>query len=490
MLRTYPYTAFIPLTMHSQVTSMTVAQLRDAVNDGNLTIDSDLNRGTDGATVWSEARKDAFIAAKVDGMPSQSITLVQIADAVTHSTYLPDGQWKVLDGRNRLLALLNAFDRTALISLIVELVTVPTSERERIPAMFTALNNGGVPLTPGEALLVAAAPELTDNQETLVALAYKIWTLCKKGRGSSDEPDPHLPESIIIHALWKIRDAIHGPGRDQGQPTLACEHSELFGPGARRDREQGFASLLSLLEFAAVGLGSSDLENVALVFGAAAQHVVSLGERASVLAAGSVCTNVHDKAWLPCNAVIELVLSQSLCPDNPLESVWWRYFAAFLDRCQATPMNELWIQGLVNYEMQRRGNDVHARRRAAGEFSSFARQNCVAPTPYATRGRTPTIHRGAHTGTYSHYRMFKGRRLPTTPDHPHALATDEHRLFHGHRLSAERDGAPPRKLRRANADNGATHAGQPSAGSGLPPTSTKPCWHVHPPSAEAFENAC
>lgn len=485
--------------MHSFVTTMTVAQLQEATKRGNLVIDSDLNRGSNGETVWSEARKTSFVTSKLLSMPSQNLTLVQIAKSYTSPASLTDGVWKVLDGRNRLCALLEVADKSVSsvdgttntdlwkhvqnITLIIELIRVSPDERDQIPAMFTALNNGGIPLTPGEALLVAAAPELTDEPSTMMQLAYKIRALSKAGRKSPDEPDPHVPESIIVHSLWKIRDAIHGPGCDQGKPTLASEHSELFGPGGRRDREQGFASIISLLEFVATCLNTPDWNAIASVFGAAAYHVVALGDRAQVLAYGSVCTNVHDKAWLPCNAVIELLLSQSLYADNPLEHVWWKYFAAFLDRCLATPMNELWIQGLVNYEMQRRGSDVQARRRAAGEFASFARQNCVASTSHTRKARTPTIHRGANIASHTHYRLFQGRRIPANPSHPAALATNEHRLFHGHRLAAEKHCPPQKKLRRANADHVPSQLPSYS-------TPTRPGWHVQPPSGEASGNAC
>lgn len=393
--------------MQSTVTTMTVAELREALARGNLIIDSDLNRGTAGATVWSDARKAAFVKAKCAGLPSQNITLVKVVDGVPNVLRIKEGQWKVIDGRNRLLALLDTPEpeSTATVSLILELICVPTSERDQLPVMFTALNNGGIPLTPGEALLMAAAPELATDPLALSQLAYKVWGLAKVGRGAllCDQPDPGLPESIIVHSLWKIRDAIHGPGRDQGNPTLVSEHSELFGPGGRRDREQGFSCILSLLEF--VAAGSNEWETIALAFGAAAHHVVSLGERVCILSTGSICTNVHDKAWLPGNAVIELLLSQSLCPDNPLEMVWWRYFAAFLDRCQATSLNELWIQGLIHYEMQRQGHGVPARRRAAGEFSSFVRQNCVDHPRSQRPGRTCTYYALPHVpgSATSHY---------------------------------------------------------------------------------------
>jgi hypothetical protein len=199
----------------------------------------------------------------------------------------------------------------------------------------------------------------------------------------------------------------------------------------------------------AAGAGSNDWETIALAFAQAALNVVSLGERACVLSTGSVCTNVHNKAWLPGNAVVELLLSQSQCQDNQLETVWWRYFAVFLDRCQATPLNELWIQGLIHYEMHRQGHGVPARRRAAGELSRFVRQNCVDP---ATRPSPPGSQRPGRT---THYCMFQGRRLPTTHDHPDALIADHYRMFHGQRIPVqESELHHPIKLHRANAYHG------------------------------------
>jgi hypothetical protein len=139
--------------MRSTVTTMTVAELREAhVLGNNLIIDSNLNRGSAGATIWSDVRKAAFVKAKCSGLPSLNITLVKVADGAPNMLRIEDGQWTVIDGRNRLLALFHADSlepgSTAAVSLILELICVPTSERDQLPVMFTALNNGGIPLTP------------------------------------------------------------------------------------------------------------------------------------------------------------------------------------------------------------------------------------------------------------------------------------------------------------------------------------------------------
>jgi len=416
--------------MHSTVSQLTIEHLRAAAENGFLNIESNLNRGSDGATVWSDARKAAFVVAKLDGMPSQSLTFVQIAQPTPpYHNLLLAGTWSVLDGRNRLRALLDA-DGTDQVSLTVEMIVVAPEERDKIPKMFVALNNGGVPLTPGEALRVACAPELSSDPKGLDQLATRTSYVIAAGRLAPDGPDAHSSESIIAHSLWKIRDTIQGPGRDQGQPTLVAEHSELFGPGGRRDRDKGFASLLALIEFVAASVGCNDWESIALAFGVAAHNVVSLGDVAPVLAYGCVCTNIHDKAWLPGNHIIELLLSQSLADSS---QTWWHYFSAFLTRCHDNP--ELWITAVVQYRMLSRGDDVLSRRKTAGEFAAFARQNCV-----------DTYHRGrARSEAGISHRLFHGVRLSTGPSQL------KHRIFRGVRLPLD---PPATKLKRSNADHG------------------------------------
>ena len=74
-----------------------------------------------------------------------------------------------------------------------------------------------------------------------------MWEVIKQGRTGEGLVSAHTNESIIANALWKIRDAIHGPGSWQGQPTLVTEHTELFGEGGRKDRDMGYARVLELI---------------------------------------------------------------------------------------------------------------------------------------------------------------------------------------------------------------------------------------------------
>ena len=424
--------------MYSTVTSLTVAQLRAAFASGHLSVESNFNRGPDGTTVWSPERNEAFVAAKLEGMPSQCVTFVQIVPDGQTSCNINQGKWSVLDGRCRIRALLYCNQPCSEnISLTVELLAVPYSERSKIPKMFVALNNGGVPLTPGEALRVACAPEMADSEAELGQLITQTYAIILEvqtngvARGEI-AVDPHSPASVIAHSLWKIRDAIHGHGSDQGRPTLPHEHNELFGPKHRRDRDKGFASLASLIEFVAsmIPVEAGDWCQISRVFGEAAQRTCALGDAASALALGCVCTNTHDDAWLPGNNVIELLLLQA-SPSG--DESWWNYFLAYLKRCGQLP--DLWVTGLVSNKAETKAPDCKARCAAAIKLAAFARRNSVAP-----RGR-PKIFNNPPL----QHRLFHGQRLYTRDPQP------TYRLFHGVHLPID---TPPSKLRRSNADHG------------------------------------
>ena len=357
----------------SQHLTISLKELRAAIANGTLIINSDLNRGHDGSCVWSETRQAAFRAAKLDGFPSQALTFVRIV-----STAGPcDTAYNVLDGRNRLQALLKGEPSVVDgIALSIEYLDVPIDLAPRIPEMCVALNNGGVPLTPGEALMVSSAPPLQHPScaDTL-QFGRDIWQLICSGRnGWEVDHDPHDPASIVAHSLWKIRDAIHGAGNDQGKPTLPESHSELFGPGGRREREQGFVTLLRL-----IGLirhcGLPDSMDIAKVIGKAALNVTNLGAKcAGVLAIGSKCTNHLNKAWLPNTAVMDLLIFQSL---PQADTSWWPYFKCFLERCHAD--HTLWIKCLLvdGILLSTAKAPEHVRLEHTHKLVAFARLNCV-----------------------------------------------------------------------------------------------------------------
>ena len=397
--------------MHSTLTSATLESLAQAVSIGNIKVDSDLNRGTDGSVVWSDKRRRAFIAAKLLGHPSQNITLVRISNDPTPHLNTPItafsetklgsppidnswygggdglGIWKVLDGRNRLKALLHHYDSSAAaevgaLQICCEMLTVHEDDAHQLPHIFIALNNGGVSLTPGEALYMTSAPTLCPaGRDSALDFARRVWTVIQQGRGDWDIV--HSNTNIIAHALWNVRDAIHGPGSWQGQPTLVTEHSELFGEGSRKDREMGFARVLELIRLVLHGvLGHGDVmahprsvsvwHDVAFVFKQMSENVTTLGDVAHMLALGSVCTNTRrDKAWLPAPCVMDLLIQKSL----PSEDVgWWAYFLAFLQRCQRD--SSLWIQCIAPAQYSTQGTPDE-RRAIAIQFAAFARKNCV-----------------------------------------------------------------------------------------------------------------
>jgi len=399
--------------MYSTLTSATLESLARAVAFGNIQVDSDLNRGSDGSVVWSEKRRRAFIAAKVLGHPSQNITLVRISDdpaphlanplTAFSETKLGSppvddswcgggdglGRWKVLDGRNRLKALLHHYESTTraeigAMQIGCELLTVPEEATHRLPQIFLSLNNGGVSLTPGEALHMTSAPTLCPaGRDCALDFARRVWDAIGSGRTGDDSVLEH-PHQIAANALWTIRDAIHGPGSLQGQPTLITEHPELFGEGGRKDRETGFSRVLELIQLVLYGvLGQGDVmthprsvsvwQEVALVFEQMSANVTALGDAAQMLALGSVCTNYRrDKAWLPTQCVLDLLIHKSL----PSEDVgWWCYFLTFLQRCNDDP--SLWIQCIAPAQYRTHGAPDE-RRAVAIRFAAFARKNCVA----------------------------------------------------------------------------------------------------------------
>ena len=419
--------------MHSTLTSATLESLARTVAFGNIQVDSDLNRGSDGSVVWSEKRRRAFIAAKVLGHPSQNITFVRISDdpaphlanpltafSETKLGYPPVddswcgggdglGRWKVLDGRNRLKALLHHYESTTsaeigAMQITCELLTVPEEATHRLPQIFISLNNGGVSLTPGEALHMTSAPTLCPaGRDCALDFARRVWDTIQLGRTSVTHP--HTDESIVANSLWKIRDAIHGPGSWQGQPTLITEHSELFGEGGRKDREMGFSQILELIQLALYGiLGHGDVmthprstsvwHDVALVFGQMSKNVMTLGDYASMLALGSGCTNVRrDKGWLPASCVLDLLIQKSLPSDD---ASWWCYFLAFLQRCKDD--SSLWIQCIAPAQYRTHGTPSE-RRAIAIRFAAFARKNCVA---VSGRSNSPKMSRSTRTDSVIH----------------------------------------------------------------------------------------
>ena len=254
----------------------------------------------------------------------------------------------------------------------------------QIPQIFVSLNNGGVSLTPGEALYVTSSPTLRPyGRHSALDFARRVWEVIQQGRTGECSVPVHTDESIVAHALWNIRDAIHGPGAWQGQPTLVTEHPELFGEGSRKDRETGYARVLELIQLALYGiLGHGNVmthprptsvwRDVALVFGQMSKNVTTLGDDASMLALGSGCTNVsRDKGWLPASCVMDLLIQKSLPSDD---ASWWCYFLAFLQRCQTD--SSLWIQCIVpaQYNSHLAPSE---RRKVATQFAAFARKNCV-----------------------------------------------------------------------------------------------------------------
>lgn len=377
-------------------------QLREAVANGALIVNSNLNRGHDGSCVWSETRQTAFRAAKLEGFPCQSLTFVRISP----TTGTCDTAYCVLDGRNRLKSLFKGEPSVVDgITLSIEYLNVPIELAPRIPEMFIALNNGGIPLTPGEALLVSSAPPLrhclTDNT---LKFGRNVWELIRSGRNSlRGNHDPHDPASVIAHSLWKIRDTIHGTGNDQGQPTLPESHSELFGPGGRREREQGFVTLLQL-----IGLirhcGITEPMAQSNVFGQMALNVTNFGEKcARVLAIGSKCTNHLNKAWLPNLAVMDLLLFKSL---PQADASWWPYFKCFLERCHSD--HTLWIKCLLVDGILLSADKAPEQFRVqhTHKLAAFARLNCVeqdtvgmpkTPTSHKTPTDVPTCHHIART---------------------------------------------------------------------------------------------
>lgn len=346
-------------------------ELKTTVSNGTLIINSDLNRGHDGSCVWSEARQTAFRAAKLEGFPCQSLTFVRITpvDGPCNAAYC------VLDGRNRLQALLKGEPSVVDdITLSIEYLNVPIGLAPRIPEMFIALNNGGIPLTPGESLLVSTAPPLRHcSAGNTLKFGRDIWELICSGRnGLRSNHNMHDPASIVAHSLWKIRDAIHGAGNDQGQPTLPESHSELFGPGGRREREQGFVTLLRL-----IGLirhcGITEPLAQSNVFGDMARNVSNLGEKcARVLAIGSKCTNHLNKAWLPNLAVMDLLLFKSL---PQADTSWWPYFKCFLERCHSD--RTLWIKCIMIDGIMSSAYREQFRVRHTHKLAAFVRLNCV-----------------------------------------------------------------------------------------------------------------
>jgi hypothetical protein len=412
------------LTMYSTITCTSISNIAEAAATGNIEIDSDLNRGTDGSVVWSDKRRMAFIAAKLQGHPSQNITLVRIIDQhlpeyASHlgqpitpfsDTKLGEpwvvdswlgggdgkGVWKVLDGRNRLKALLDHFDATGkaevgALQICLELLSVHKDDMQQIPQIFVSLNNGGVSLTPGEALYMTSAPTLRPyGRDSALDFARRVWEVIIQGRTGECLINAHADESIVAHALWKIRDAIHGHGSWQGQPTLVNEHPELFGEGCRKDREMGYARVLQLIQMVMLDISQDDippfhyrsasvLHDVALVFGKMSENVSVIGETAQMLALGSVCTNRrHNKAWLPAQCVMDMLIHKSLPQSDPC---WWTYFAVFLQRCKTDP--SLWIKCIVSAQ-----HNSHLapseRLTIAAKFAAFVRKNCVdRPLTYA-----------------------------------------------------------------------------------------------------------
>lgn len=345
-------------------------QLREAVANGTLIVHSNLNRGHDGSCVWSETRQTAFRVAKLEGFPCQSLTFVRLSP----TTGTCDTAYSVLDGRNRLQALFNGKPSVVDgITLSIEYLNVPTELAPRIPEMFIALNNGGIPLTPGEALLVSSAPQLQrPSCADTLQFGRSVWELIRSGRNSLlGNHDPHDPKSVIAHSLWKIRDTIHGAGSDQGQHTPPESHSELFGPGGRREREQGFVTLLRM-----IGLirhcGITETLAQANVFGQMALNVTNLGEKcARVLAIGSKCTNNQNKAWLPNIAVMDLLLFQSL---PHADASWWPYFKCFLERCHGD--HAIWIKCmLAGDNLSTDKAPEHIRIQHTRKLATFARCN-------------------------------------------------------------------------------------------------------------------
>lgn len=355
----------------SQHRTKSVQELRSAIADNTLLINTDMNRGQDGSCVWSETRQTAFCEAKLQGFPCQSLTFVRIVS--TTEPY--NTSYNVLDGRNRLHALLkgepSVLDR---ILLSIEYLDVPIDLAPQIPQMFVSLNNGGIPLTPGEALLVSTASPLRyPSSADALQFARDIWQLICSGRNGWDlnTLHPHTPTSIIPHSLWKIRDAIHGEGSNHGQPTPQESHSELFGPGGRREREQGFVTLLRM-----IGLirhcGITETLAQANVFGQMALNVTNLGEKcARVLAIGSKCTNNQNKAWLPNTAVMDLLLFQSL---PHADASWWPYFKCFLKRCHGE--HAIWIKCmLAGGNLSTDKAPEHIRIQHTRKLATFARCN-------------------------------------------------------------------------------------------------------------------
>lgn len=374
----------------SQYLTISLKELRAAIANGTLIINSDLNRGHDGSCVWSEARQTAFRAAKLEGFPCQSLTFVRITPTTGPCT----AAYSVLDGRNRLQSLLKGEPSVVdAITLSVEYLNVPIELAPRIPEMFVALNNGGIPLTPGEALLVSTAPPLRHpSTADILKFGRDVWELICSGRnGWEIDHDPHNPASVIAHSLWKIRDAIHGAGNHQGQPTLPESHSELFGPGGRREREQGFVTLIRL-----IGLirhcGLTESMDIANVFGNAALNATNLGEKcAGVLAIGSKCTNHLDKAWLPNLAVMDLLLFQSL---PQADASWWPYFKCFLERCHSD--QTLWMKCILIDGIMPSAYREQFRVRHTHKLVAFARLNCVEQAT-VRMPKTPKVHTSYET---------------------------------------------------------------------------------------------
>ncbi len=284
---------------------------------------------------WCPERAAEFVRAKLDGAPSQSITFVR--------SYADDA-WLLLDGHERLRALMSsdiraAGEATLLCEMVVLGLREPARWKLRALELRASLNNLAMPVSWADRRAMRYQLEPASTVAGLACAVRKAMeddTAPKRGRPSTG--------ARIGRTLKRLHGLLHTTsGTVRPAPGL------LVRPG-RTTRSLSLVAVAELVLVAARQVQGGDVcydDNVeaataiAQRFESLTAYVRALPKHLRpVLLCGQQCAS-SKFTWLPGGGVLPFLLARTSRQD----ASWWKTFARFLEACQRRPA--LWDRFLV-----------------------------------------------------------------------------------------------------------------------------------------------
>lgn len=277
------------------------------------------------AAAWSAARAAEFVRAKLDGAPSQSITFVR-----SHA----DDAWLLLDGHERVRALLNsdnpaAGSATLLCEMVVLGIREPSRWKQRALELRANLNNLSMPVSWADRMAMRCQLESASTVAGLACAAQRAMeddTAQKRGRPSTG--------ARICRALQRLHGLLH-PNARTTRPAPG-----LLARPSRTTRSLSLVALAELVLVAARQVQGSDVcyDDEVEAATAVAQQFESMtaGVRAlpaalrPILLRGQQCAS-RKFTWLPGCGVLPFLLARAN------DATWWQIFARFLSACKERP---------------------------------------------------------------------------------------------------------------------------------------------------------